>query len=315
MLRDAGHTAELVDLPTRNLADDPEMLSGFHAIISAGEKIGAEALASLPSLRLISRFGVGTNEIDKADAARRGIAVCNAAGSFSFCVAECALSLMLNLLRDFVRAEQDFRRGDWSRFFEGRNARQLYGKCVGLVGFGDIAIALAELLAPFRTRILAYDVAPRLEVAERLGVTFVDLDTLAREADVISLHAPLLPTTERMVDESFLSKIKAGAILINTSRGALVDEAAVAVALHDGILAAYGADVFTTEPPLSDNPLLGAPHTMLLPHSGSNGIESVEYAGAYAAQNVIDFFSGKPPKTILNPDYLQYANKEITNDE
>ena len=104
--------------------------------------------------------------------------------------------------------------------------------------------------------------------------------------------------------DKVLNEVKKGVVLINTSRGDLVDETAVANALENGVLGAYGSDVFSVEPPTSDNPLLQAKNTMLLPHSGSNGIESVEYAGYYAAQNVIDFFMGKKVKTILNKDYL-----------
>jgi len=113
-----------------------------------------------------------------------------------------------------------------------------------------------------------------------------------------------MPSTKHLINSVFLNEVKKGVILINTSRGDLIDETAVANALANGVLGAYGSDVFSAEPPKSDNPLLQAKNTMFLPHSGSNGIESVEYAGIFAAQNVIDFFAGKKVKTILNKDYI-----------
>ena len=306
MMDEAGLPTDILYMPTRNTADWKEELLPYAAVISAGEAFPAETFAALPNLELVSRFGVGTNEIDKAFAAERGVAVCNAAGSFSACVAECAISLILNLLRDFVNAEKDLRRGDWSRFFEGRNARQLSHKTVGLIGFGDISQALADMLRGFHCRVLAYDIRQNQEAADRLGVTFCSLDELIAASDVISLHLPLTPATKHMVNEEFLGKMKEGTVLVNTSRGALIDEVAVTNALKDGRLGAFGTDVFATEPPPADSPILSAPRTMLLPHSGSNGIESVEYAGEYAARNVIDFFSGKEVKTILNPTYAEH---------
>lgn len=306
MMEEAGLSVDILNMPTRNTADWKEELRPYAAVISAGEAFPAETIAALDNLELISRFGVGTNEIDKAYAAEHGVAVCNAAGSFSFCVAECAASLILNLLRDFVNAEKDLRRGDWSRFFEGRNARQLSGKTVGLIGFGDISQALAEILRGFRCNILAYDIRKNEEAAKRLGVTFCEMDELIAKSDVISLHLPLTPQTKHMIDGNFIAKMKPGAILVNTSRGGLIQEAEVAAALNEGRLTAFGTDVFSVEPPPADNPILSAKNTMLLPHSGSNGIESVEYAGEYAARNVIDFFTGKTVKTILNPDYVNH---------
>lgn len=305
MLEGRGFETDILYMPTRNTADFKNELEGYHAIISAGEEFPKETFEYLKDLELVSRFGVGTNEIDKVAATKEGIAVCNAAGSFSKCVAECALALMLNLIRDFVNCEKDFRKGDWSRFFEGRNARQLSGKTVGLIGFGDISQALAKMLGGFECRLLAYDPFMNEDAAKRLNVTYASMDLLRKESDIISLHLPLNNDTQEMIDKKFLDGLKENVILINTSRGKLINEQDVAEYLKSGKLSAYGADVFSKEPPAEDNPLLSAPRTMLLPHSGSNGIESVEYAGEFAARNVIDFFEGKDVKTILNKDYVK----------
>ena len=228
MLTERGISTDILYMPTRNTADFKEELRGYNAIISAGEEIPRETLEYLEDLELVSRFGVGTNEIDKAAAAELGIAVCNAAGSFSACVAECALALMLNLIRDFLNCEKDFRRGDWSRFYEGRNARQLSGKTVGLIGFGDISKALAKMLNAFNCRILAYDPYVNEETARSFNVTIVDMKTLQKEADIISLHLPLNAETQGMINSEFIDGLGKKAIIINTSRGKLINEQDVA---------------------------------------------------------------------------------------
>ena len=308
-IENSGFSADILDMPTRDVKDYAERLSAYDAIISAGESIDAAALSELKNLKLISRFGIGTNEIDKEEATKRGIAVCNAAGTFSECVAECAMFLTLALVRQFPFREKELRNGDWSAFYDGKNARQLYGKTVGLIGFGKISRTFAKMLKAFGCEVLAYDPYAKDDEFKESGVLKRSLAEIARESDVISLHAPLTPETENVVNDGFISEMKTGAILVNTSRGGLVDENAVAAALNGGKLAGYGADVFRIEPLPQSSEIMRAKNTILLPHSASNGIEAVEAAGMLAAQNAIDFFGGKDVKTVLNPDYKKYAKQ------
>ena len=235
-----------------------------------------------------------------------GIAVCNAAGSLSTAVAECAMGMILTLIRNILPADDEVRAGDWSRFFESRTGTQLEGKTVGIIGFGDISKALARMLSGFDCRILAYDIRWDAEAAERLHVEYADVDTIRRESDVISLHVPSTPQTNGMINKEFLSGMKKNAILVNTARGALVVAQDLADALNNGVIAGAGMDVFSPEPPLPDNPLLTAKNTVLLPHSGACTMESHEKAGMMAAKNVADFFAGKEVKTILNPTYTEH---------
>ena len=303
----AGYPTDILDMDTRNAADWTDALQGYAAVISAGEKFPAAVFERLQgSLRLLSRYGVGTDEIDKAAAARCGTAVCNAAGTLSTAVAECAMGMILCLLRRLPDADREVRAGDWSRFFESKTGTQIEGKTVGLIGFGDIARALAKMLGGFDCRILAYDIRWNDEAAQRLGVQYADVDTIRRESDILSLHVPSTPQTDGMIDSAFLAGMKPTAILINTARGRLIVEEDLAKALRCGVIRAAALDVYCPEPPEADNPLLKVPNVLLLPHCGAGTDECLERAGMTAAKNVADFLSGKPVATILNPAYRDH---------
>lgn len=310
LLEERGHSADILDMDTRNAADWIDKLKGYDALITAGEKFPAVVFDGLAgSLKLLSRYGVGTDEIDKARAASHGIAVCNAAGTLSTAVAECALGLMLCLLRRLPDADKEVRAGDWSRFFESKTGTQIEGKTVGLIGFGDIAKALAKMLVGFDCRVIAYDLFWDGETAAKWNVEFADIETIRRESDIISLHVPSTPETKGMINMEFLRGMKNTAILINTGRGALVVEEDLAAALRDKVIAAAGLDVFCKEPPEADNPLLTLPNVMLLPHCGAGTKECLERAGYMAAENVADFLDGKPVRTILNKDYINHMGE------
>lgn len=306
-----GLKADILNMETRNALDWTDKLKGYHAIISAGEKFPAEVFFALKGdLKLLSRYGVGTDEIDKEAAAKYGVAVCNAAGTLSTAVAECALGLMLSLLRSIPSADKEVRQGDWSRFFESKTGSQLEGKTVGIIGFGDISKALAKMLSGFDCRVIAYDLYWDEKAAQELHVTYADIETIQQQADIISLHVPSTPATNGIINKDFLSKCKKTAILINTARGKLVVAKDLADALNNGVIAGAGMDVFSPEPPDPSNPLLTAKNTVLMPHSGACTMESHKKAGMTAAKNVVDFFSGKPVKTILNPEYKNHIEKE-----
>lgn len=305
-LEDNGHSADILYMETRNAADWIDQMKGYNAIISAGEKFPAEVFEGLKGdLKLLSRYGVGTDEIDKVKAAECGVAVCNAAGSLSTAVAECAMGLILSLLRSIPQSDTEVRSNDWSRFFESKTGTQIEGKTVGIIGFGDISKALAKMLTGFNCRIIAYDLYWDNKTAEKLGVEYATIEQIQKEADIISIHVPSTPKTNGMINKEFLADCKKNAILINTARGRLVVPEDLADALNNGVIAGAGMDVFFPEPPDKDNPLLTAKNTILLPHTGACTIESHIKAGMMAAKNVADFFSGKEVKTILNPDYAK----------
>ena len=305
-LEKAGYEAELRDMETRTFLDFADQLKDYDALITCGEKIPTEAMKMLGTgrVKLISRWGVGTDEMDKVEASRQGIAVCNAAGSLSVAVAECAIGMMINLLREFPQRDASVRNNDWSWFFEGRLSHQLEGKTVGLIGFGDIAKALAKMLTGFDCRVIASDIYFDEETADRYGVTQVDTDTIIEQADVISLHVPAMEGTIDMVNKQFLQRMKSSAILINTGRGSLIVEEDLAWALQNGVIAAAGLDVFRTEPPTPDNPLLKLDNIMVLPHAGAGAYECLEKSSFMAVDNIVHFFKGRP-KNVLNKDYAE----------
>lgn len=304
-LEENGHEVDILEMPTRNAPDWIDELKGYNALITCGEKFPAEVFEALQDdLKILSRFGVGTDEIDKAKAASLGIAVCNAAGTLSTAVAECAMGMILSVLRRLPDADKEVRAGDWSRFYESKVGSQIEGKTVGLIGFGDIAKALAKMLTGFDCNVIAYDLYWDNETAEKLGVTFADVETIKREADIISLHVPSTPETNGMINKEFLRDMKDTAVLINTGRGKLVVEEDLAEALKNKVIAAAALDVFCKEPPEMDNPLLSLPNVLLLPHCGAGTTECFEKAGFVAAKNVADFFAGNNVPTILNKDYI-----------
>ena len=304
-LNENGIEADILDMDTRNALDWTDKLKGYNAIIPCGEKFPGDVFEQLKGdLELVARYGVGTDEIDKVTAAKCGVAVCNAAGTLSTAVAECALGLMLAVLRSIPSSDKEVRNNDWSRFFESKTGFEIEGKTVGIIGFGDISRKLAKILSGFSCRVIAYDLYWNEAAAKELGVEYATVEEIQTQADIISLNVPSTPQTDGMINKEFLSKCKKNAILINTARGRLVVPQDLADALNNGVIAGAGMDVFSPEPPDPNNPLLTAKNTVLLPHTGACTIEGHQKAGMMAAKNVADFFAGRTVKTILNPDYI-----------
>jgi phosphoglycerate dehydrogenase-like enzyme len=222
----------------------------------------AEMIAAAPRLKLIQKIGVGVNTIDLFAAQQRGIPVCNLPGTNARAVAELTLGLMLSVLRRIPAFDRGMRSGSWTDTALQDGLGELGGKTVGLVGFGAIPRILAPVLIAMgcaviytsRTRAAGSDIIHR------------PLEQLLAESDVVSLHLPLVPETAHVIDAGALALMKPGAILINTGRGRLVDQTALATALTSGRLAGAGLDVFETEPPPGEHPILNAPNVVLTPH-------------------------------------------------
>jgi D-3-phosphoglycerate dehydrogenase len=268
------------------------LLPGVDGFIAGLDSIDAAALASADSLRVIARYGVGCSNVDLAAAEARGIVVTNTPGANSKSVAELAIGLMLALLRPIERASHETRAGGWPRL----KGHSLEGKTVGLIGFGAIGKETARRLAAFDCRLLAYDPYPDTDSAKRIGVELVSLDSLLAGADIISLHAPALPETRGMVNADFLAKIKPGAWLVNTSRGELVDEPALHVALVSGHLRGAALDVFQNEPPGAANPLLALPQVIPTPHMGSHTDGATNSMGWMALEDCLAVLEGRDPR-------------------
>lgn len=222
----------------------------------------AEMIAAAPRLRLIQKIGVGVNTIDLDAARQRGIAVCNLPGTNARAVAELTLALMLAVLRRLPRFDAAMRVGEWSDPDLQDGIGELGGRTVGLVGYGTIPRLLAPVLIALGCRLIY---TSRTLQPDALG-EYRSLDALLREADVVSLHLPLTQETENLIGRDALAQMKPDAILINTARGGLVDQAALTQALTTGRLAGAGLDVFVHEPHDASEPLFHLPNVVLTPH-------------------------------------------------
>ena len=257
------------------------LLPGAEAIWHLLEPLTAEIIASAPRLRLIQKIGVGVNTIDLEAARRRGVAVCNMPGTNTQAVAEMTLLLVLNALRRANRLDAAARGGwDLPPAFQD-HAGEVRGRTVGLVGYGAVPRRLAPMLRAMGARVLYASRGPKPDaVGERVA-----LDALLTASDIVSLHVPLAPDTERLIDAGAIARMKPGAILVNTARGALVDEAALVAALRSGRLGAAGLDVFETEPADAGNPLFQLDNVVCSPHVAWLTRETLDRSLAVAVEN------------------------------
>lgn len=256
------------------------------------EKIFAHA----PKLRAMARFGVGVDNIDLAAAKAHGIQVTNAKGMNSNPVAELTVGLILSTLRNVPAFNASIREGKWDRFM----GRDLAGMTVGLLGFGDIAQRVAKKLSGFDVSICAYDLYPNLEKARELNVEMVSMEETLHRADVVCMHLPSLPATHHIMDARTFGMMKDGSYFINTARGALVDETALAQALRSGKLTAAAIDVFDQEPVRRDNPLFALPNLFATPHTAAETYDTYHNVGLATARQLLDVFAGKKPNNLLN---------------
>jgi phosphoglycerate dehydrogenase-like enzyme len=241
----------------------------------------AEMIAAAPMLRLIQKIGVGVNTIDLDAAKARGIAVCNLPGTNARAVAELTLALMLAVLRRVSRFDAAMRRGEWLDPELQDGIGELGGRTVGLVGYGAIPRLLAPVLIALGCRLIY---TSRAQHADALG-EWRSLDALLAEADVVSLHVPLTDDTANLIDAAAIARMNPGAVLINTARGGLVDQAALTEALASGRLAGAGLDVFVHEPHDASEVLFRLSNVVLTPHIGWLTTATFDRSFALAAEN------------------------------
>lgn len=249
----------------------------------------AAMIAAAPKLKLIQKIGVGVNTIDLEAAKARRIPVCNLPGTNARAVAELALTLMLAALRRVPRFDAELRAGVWSNPALQDGIGELGGSTVGLVGYGAIPRMLAPVLTALGCQVI-YNT--RKPVADPPG-PWRPLDALLAEADVVSLHVPLTPDTEHLIDTSAIARMKPGAVLVNTARGGLVDQPALVAALREGRLGAAGLDVFGQEPIEPSDPLLALPNVVVTPHVAWVTTGTFDRSFALAAENCRRVASGE----------------------
>ena len=284
--------------PKRGRRDPGEMraiAAGAAAAIVSTDPFDAEILDACPALRVIARVGIGVDSIDLEAATRCGVAVTVTPGANEETVADHTLALMLAAVRRVCEHDASVRTGSWNRT-GAHTPWTLGGSTVGLVGYGKIGRLVERRLRGFDVDVLIAD--PAFEDGDPRAV---GLDELLREADVVSLHVPLVPETFHLIGAAELAAMRRDAILVNTARGGVVDEAALLEALAAGELRGAALDVFEDEPPRAPEHF-DLPNLVLSPHNGGLSVESIEEMTRRATSSVLDVLSGRRPKHLANPE-------------
>lgn len=293
-----------VPLPFRPLSPKEEAsfakrLQGAEGILLRPGYITPSLLDRLPGLKAVAVHGAGVDQVDVGACTERGVRVTNAPGANADSVAELALGLMLSLAR---RIPEAARRVKQERVWgEARHTgRELKGKTLGIVGLGQIGARLARMALAVGMEVTACDPALSAGEIRRRGARRLGLAALLREADFLSLHAPLIPSTHHLIGRQALARMKKGAFLVNCARGPLVDERALAQALRSGRLGGAALDVLEGEPPDPQSPIFGAPNLILTPHMAGSTVEALEAIARTAGEDLARILTGKPPKFPVN---------------
>lgn len=271
------------------------------------DKIDAEVFDAAPKLKIVAQMAVGFDNIDVQEATKRGIYITNTPEVLTETTADFAWALLLAVARRVVEADKYVREGKWKVGWHPSMmlGRDVYGATIGIVGAGRIGYAVAKRAKGFNMKILYYDVIPRPEMEKELNAKRVDLETLLRESDFVSIHVPLMKETYHLINAERLKLMKKTAYLINNSRGPVVDEKALYQALKDGIIAGAGLDVFEQEPTPVDNPLLKLDNVVVAPHISSASYETRSKMAEMVAENLVAFFEGRKPPNLVNPEVIK----------
>lgn len=297
ILRDAGFECTVVDRKM-NLWDENVLasaLQGYHAVLAGSEPYTPTVLAANPQLRVLSRYGVGFDAINLTECDARSIVVATTPGQNHHSVAEHAVAMLMAVGRGFPAYDREVRRCEWTRKANPR----ILGSTLGLVGLGRIGQAVATRAIGLGMHVLAYDPFPPTTFLEQHAVRGVTLPELLCESDFVSLHLPAGPTTKHLINAESIAQMKDGAVLINTSRGPLVDEPALIAALRSGKLHGAGLDVFEVEPLPAASPLLQMENVLLSGHVAGLDQESHDDTCAMAAQTIITLANGGWPEGCI----------------
>lgn len=279
-------------------------LPGAHAIIASSRlRYDGALMDRVPTLRVIARTGMGVDNISMHEATLRGIAVCNVPGGPTISTAEHAITLMLAVAKHLKRSERMLQRRGRTDFFNEYRGLEVYGLRLGLIGLGRIGSRVAEMATALSMVVAAFDPFVPPDRAAELGVDLVPtLEALLCTADIVSVHAPLVDETYRLINADRLAQMKPGAILVNTARGRLVDEAALLDSLESGHLGGAGLDVFDPEPPAPDNPLLHRDDVIATPHIAAATGASKDRLWRAAIGQVLQVLRGERPPHLVNPE-------------
>lgn len=303
-MRDAGCEVQLATTPLPfNETWLLEQTRDVAGLIVAMEPVTPRLLEQACALKIIARPGVGYDTVDMAAATRQGVAVTVAEGANHESVADFTFGLLLMAARGMLPAANGVQQHGWTRV----TGTEVWSKTLAIVGLGRIGRAVAKRARGFDMRVLAVGRQQDPAFAEAHGIIDVSLDAALQQADFLSLHAPLTPATEHMIDAAALARMKRGAFLINTSRGGLVDEEALATAVRAGHLAGAAVDVLRTQGADSPSPLIGVPGIIVTPHMATFSRESMERVAMAAARAVVARLRGQVPAGLVNPQALRAA--------
>ncbi len=289
-----------VDVKTGLPKDELAAIIGeYDALAVRSEtKVTAEVLANAKNLKIIGRAGVGVDNIDVEAATKRGILVVNSPDGNTIAAAELTLGMLLAMARNIPQADASLRGGEWKR--AKYMGSEVYAKTLGVVGLGKIGREVARRAQAFEMPIIGYDPYLKPEQAEALGIKLVDLPTLYKEADYITVHVPKTKDTTGMIGAEEIAQMKPTVRLINCARGGIIDEAALAEAAKSGRIGGAAIDVFSTEPAPADHPLLGIPNVITTPHLGASTEEAQVNVAIDIAEQIVDVLQGRPARAAVN---------------
>lgn len=284
------------EFPAYSAEELKKLLPGVDGALIGLDFYTEEIFRNAPELKVVAKFGVGTDNIDLDAASSHGVKVVNAPGMNSNSVAELTVCCMLGLLRCVVPLHQKMEKGLWPRYV----GSELQGKTVGLLGFGAISKSVAKKLSAFDAKVLAYDLYPDYQSAEQLGVTLTSMDEIIIQSDIISLHIPSSRETYHLFNKETFSRMKKGSYLINAARGPLVDLDDLCDALRQGQLAGAALDAFEAEPLPADSPIFGCENVILTPHTGGETEEAYRRISLSACADICAVLEGKEPVHWVN---------------
>ena len=270
------------------------------------EKVDPELFARAGRLKVVANMAVGFDNIDVAEATRKGVMVTNTPEVLTETTADATFALVLAAARRISEGDRLIRRGGWTLRWSPMMmvGHDVYGKTLGIYGLGRIGAAVARRASGFGMKLIYYDAARNKDLEEKLGVRYVPFDELLQESDFLTVHVPLLPTTRKSIGERQLGLMKKTAYLVNTSRGQVIDEAALVRALKEGRIAGAGIDVFEDEPLGPGNELTKLENAVLTPHLASASIETRTEMAMMAARNVVAALKGEVPPNLVNKEVL-----------
>lgn len=285
--QEAPHDIEVAFWDELEEAEKANKLAEAEALLTATYIVNDDFMGRAPKLKIVQKLGVGTDNIDSLAAARRGIAVCNVPGGNANGVAELTIGLILDLYRKISILDRDLKAGIWSMWTYRNSSYEIKDKIHGIIGFGHTGQRVAQLSNAFGASVLYYSKTRRSpEIELEYKVSYVELDQLLKQADIVSIHLPLTPETRNLINEEKIALMKPSAILINVSRGNVVHEGALYTALAAGKLFGAGIDVWADEPLKMDNPLLTLANVIATPHVGGGTVDAAINNFRVAFQNV-----------------------------